>query len=199
MADPCLPLKGHTNFRTLGGLAEACFEPQSCRLSLAPPCLLPPSQGWFWRRRAPAHKSPFQSLFLGGPTHYRPIASNQVFTCCPLKHFPAFPLLSDTGNEWSLLRSFYCLEQWRNTKDIKRLLHFFLETFLFCLPPPFPLFSKADLMGKTSVHKGANDGESFCCCFTNIFIGGQLLYSVLLVSAIHQHESAKGIHMSPLS
>ena len=29
-------------------------------------------------------------------------------------------------------------------------------------------------------------------------IGGQLLYNIVLVSAIHQHESAIGIHM-PLS
>ena len=167
----CLASEGPSQLQNPRGLGwSLCFEPQSWRLSLIWPCLLPPFQGWFWRR-GPAHKSPFQSLFLGGPIHYRPIASNQVFPCCPLKHFPAFPLLFDTRNKWCLLRSFYCLKQWRNTKDIKRLLHFFLETFLFCFPPPFPLFSKADLMGKTSVHKGANDGESFCC-FKNIFLGG---------------------------
>ena len=30
-------------------------------------------------------------------------------------------------------------------------------------------------------------------------IGGSLLYSAVLVSATHQHESAVGIHMFPLS
>ena len=36
--------------------------------------------------------------------------------------------------------------------------------------------------------------------FLNLFsIGGQLLYSIVLVSAIHQHKSAIGIHMSPPS
>ena len=34
----------------------------------------------------------------------------------------------------------------------------------------------------------------------NLFlIGGELLYNIVLVSAIHQRESARGIHMSPLS
>ena len=31
------------------------------------------------------------------------------------------------------------------------------------------------------------------------FTGGQLLYSITMVSAIHQHELAIGIHMSPPS
>ena len=34
--------------------------------------------------------------------------------------------------------------------------------------------------------------------FLNLFlIGGQLLYSIVLLSAIHQHESVMSIHMSP--
>ena len=32
--------------------------------------------------------------------------------------------------------------------------------------------------------------RSFLFCFLNLFLTGQLLYNVLLVSAIHQHESA---------
>ena len=32
-------------------------------------------------------------------------------------------------------------------------------------------------------------------CF--FFTGGQLLYNIMLVCAIHQHKSATGIHMSP--
>ena len=36
--------------------------------------------------------------------------------------------------------------------------------------------------------------------FFNLFlIGGQLLYNIVLVSALHQHESAIGTHMSPRS
>ena len=40
----------------------------------------------------------------------------------------------------------------------------------------------------------------FVCLFVFInLIGGELLYNPVLVSAIHQHESATGIHMSPPS
>ena len=40
-------------------------------------------------------------------------------------------------------------------------------------------------------------GKQACICLFNLFlIGGQLLYNVVLLSAIHWHESATGIHMS---
>ena len=35
--------------------------------------------------------------------------------------------------------------------------------------------------------------------FLKFLIGGELLYNIVLVSAIHQHESAISIHMSPRS
>ena len=36
--------------------------------------------------------------------------------------------------------------------------------------------------------------------FFNLFLtGGKLLYNIVLVSGIHQHESAIGIHISPPS
>ena len=38
---------------------------------------------------------------------------------------------------------------------------------------------------------------SSCFFFFKFFIARCLLYSIVLVSAIHQHESATGIHMSP--
>ena len=36
-----------------------------------------------------------------------------------------------------------------------------------------------------------------CFCYFKFLIGGELLYNIVLVSAIHQHEPAIGIHMTP--
>jgi len=48
-----------------------------------------------------------------------------------------------------------------------------------------------------------SSGSDYLGCFKQTFflllIEGQLLYNVVLVSAIHQHGSAIGIHMSPPS
>lgn len=40
-----------------------------------------------------------------------------------------------------------------------------------------------------------NEGISVLVFF--FFIGGQLPYNIMLISAIYQHESAKGILLSP--
>ena len=89
------------------------------------------------------------------------------------------------------------MEQWRNIKDIKRLLHFFLETFLFCLPPPFPLFSKADPMGKTSVHKGANDGDLFVVVL-KIFSLEDNCFTVLYWSLPYINMNQPKVYICPL-
>ena len=71
----------------------------------------------------------------------------------------------------------------------------------------YTLLSEKCCFGKTgeeikasATHMSSQDAVFIIFLKFYLFlIGGWLLYNIVLVSAIHQHESATGIHMSPPS
>ena len=84
----------------------------------------------------------------------------------------------------------------------------FFETIFFMYKKPFSLltvlyrwaFPFCNFLISSYSLFFSTKRTSFSICFYDLFlIGGKLFHSIVLVSAIHQHESAISIHMSRLA